>query len=450
MKPLLLCLFAVAAFAQATDTVTWVELGESGKIIARQIIPGATTACPSIEIKGVRNPPTQLQPRTLASPNPNFPVLVCEVVIPQDATSASIGDVSLALPAGAPKHIAIIGDTGCKGDASGKGARLAVDTDDDDADQKSSAQSCTPSGWPFKQVAGSAAKTNPDLVIHAGDYVYVNADNWTNWYYQFFKPAKKLLAAAPWIFVRGNHEICSQRGAGYFLFLDPRTATACAGQGTAPYAVTLDTSNFIVVDSSYDTCDFPPGSPEKSCKPGEQADQIKTLTAQLESSQSLIPPGASAMLLTHRPVWGAKTAKSSDPTPKGFCPASTKPDSGKRLLLSLNSSLAGAWTKANPTWITMAISGHTHLFEVLTYTGGPLSQIVVGDSGVELSHKVPKSLSDCKLSTVTGFLQLSTLDSRDKFGFGILNASGSKLDVYKSDGTRALKCTIGATSATCK
>src|SRR5216684_2898323 len=239
MKLLLLCLFAVPAFAQTTDTVTWVELGDSGKVIARQVIPGATTACPGIEIKGVQNPPTKLQPRTLATPNPNFPVLVCEVVIPHGATSASIGSVSLALPTGNPKHIAIIGDTGCKGDASGKGAKLAMDADDDDAKQQSSAQSCTPAGWPFKQVAGSAAKSQPDLVIHAGDYVYVKTDNWTNWYYQFFKPAKKLLAAAPWIFVRGNHEICSQRGSGYFLLLDPRAGTACASDSTPAYAVTV-------------------------------------------------------------------------------------------------------------------------------------------------------------------------------------------------------------------
>jgi hypothetical protein len=446
MKPLFLCLFAVSAFAQPTETVTWVELGESGKIIARQVIPGPATACPSVRIKGVKNPPTQLQARTLAKPNPNFPVLVCEVVIPQGATSASIGSVSLALPTGNPKSIAIIGDTGCKGDASGKGAKLAVDTDDDDANQKSSAQACTPDGWPFKEVAGSAAKTKPDLVIHVGDYVYVKPDNWTNWYYQFFKPASKLLAAAPWIFVRGNHEICSQRGSGYFLLLDPRATAACPGDSTPPYAVTLGKSNFIVLDSSGATCDFPPGSPEKSCKPSEQAAQIKTLAAQLKSSQSMIPSGASARLLTHRPVWGAKNAKSSDSTPKGFCPA----DSKKDVLLSLNSSLAGAFTQANPTWIAMAISGHTHLFELMTYTGGPLPQLVVGDSGVALAHQVPKSLSDCKLSTVTGFLQLSTLNSRDKFGYGILKASDSKLDVYKSDGTRALKCDIAATSAKCK
>src|SRR6266446_457722 len=114
MKLFLLCLFAVPAFAQPTDTVTWVELGESGNVIARQVIPGATT-CSDIEIKGVQNPPTQLQPRTLASPNPNFPVLVCEVVIPPGATSASIGSDSLVLPTGNPKNIAIIGDTGCKG-----------------------------------------------------------------------------------------------------------------------------------------------------------------------------------------------------------------------------------------------------------------------------------------------------------------------------------------------
>ena len=86
----------------------------------------------------------------------------------------------------------------------------------------------------------AAAASQPDLVIHVGDYLYRESECPKNmgcsgsprgdnkgdaWYADFFEPASKLLAAAPWIMTRGNHEICSRAGRGYFLFLDPALAT---------------------------------------------------------------------------------------------------------------------------------------------------------------------------------------------------------------------------------
>jgi hypothetical protein len=51
-------------------------------------------------------------------------------------------------------------------------------------------------------------------------------DNWDTWKADFFKPAAPLLAVAPWIATRGNHEICARAGLGFMLFLDPTLAHA--------------------------------------------------------------------------------------------------------------------------------------------------------------------------------------------------------------------------------
>src|SRR5207344_1908266 len=95
--------------------------------------------------------------------------------------------------------------------------------------------------WPFGQVVAAAAAAQPDLVIHVGDYHYrENAcpDNdagcagspwgygWDTWDADLFTPARDLLAAAPWIFVRGNHESCNRGGQGWWRFLDFRPRLA--------------------------------------------------------------------------------------------------------------------------------------------------------------------------------------------------------------------------------
>ena len=46
-------------------------------------------------------------------------------------------------------------------------------------------------------------------------------DNWAVWQKDFFNPAAPLLAAAPWVLVRGNHELCDRGGHGWFRLLDP-------------------------------------------------------------------------------------------------------------------------------------------------------------------------------------------------------------------------------------
>jgi hypothetical protein len=94
----------------------------------------------------------------------------------------------------------------------------------------------------------AAARTRPDLVIHLGDYHYreycdnpalcapsrdkgvVIGYDWAGWNADFFVPASPLLAAAPWVVVRGNHENCDRGGAGWMRFLSPLPYQACGNQ----------------------------------------------------------------------------------------------------------------------------------------------------------------------------------------------------------------------------
>ncbi|MFX8797610.1 metallophosphoesterase, partial [Acinetobacter baumannii] len=84
--------------------------------------------------------------------------------------------------------------------------------------------------WPFKLGATLSASLKPDLVLHVGDFHYREkpcpagndgcagspwGDNWDVWREDFFAPADSLLRAAPWIMVRGNHELCDRGGHGW-------------------------------------------------------------------------------------------------------------------------------------------------------------------------------------------------------------------------------------------
>ena len=88
------------------------------------------------------------------------------------------------------------------------------------------------------------------------------------WQADFFQPARRLLASAPWIVVRGNHESCNRAGQGWWRFLDTRpvapqqncnlAADDDIGNYSAPYAVPLGRNadtQFLVFDSSLGGCD---------------------------------------------------------------------------------------------------------------------------------------------------------------------------------------------------
>ena len=125
-----------------------------------------SSSCPTVDADGTLRPMSvraassaERQRPTLNAPalsKPSaFPVRVCELALP-DTRRASVGGHPLPLPGPAPRRIVVIGDSGCRLLAPG-GVNQACNDGD---------------AWPFAQVVAAAAATQPDLVIHVGDYQY--------------------------------------------------------------------------------------------------------------------------------------------------------------------------------------------------------------------------------------------------------------------------------------
>ena len=203
-------LLAIVTLPLAADEM-WVELGPAPSgfaAIARYASLEAKT-CPSITIDGRSRPMVR---RTNLG---KFDGLTCQATIPPSTRTAKINGQALPLPSWTKKAnptIVVIGDTGCRIKQGGE--------DSTAPGGKWNIQDCSnPKDWPFQEVAEHGAAEKPDLVIHVGDYLYRErictgvkgcpggpaGDNLETWEADFFTPAKQLLLAAPWVFVRGNH-----------------------------------------------------------------------------------------------------------------------------------------------------------------------------------------------------------------------------------------------------
>ncbi len=200
LAALLACLAGTAA--SQTD-YAWVQLAEGPRAIVRAITSSAS--CADIAPAGL-----PMQERDDSAMAEMADLTVCEASVSlSDKKTVMVGPTQLTIPAAtAPSRILLLGDTGCR-------------------DAPAGSQDCT-SGWFFPQIASAAAALEPDLVIHVGDYTYrdncgrdvegcdPNPDpkvrrlrDWSVWEDDFFAPAAPLLAAAPWVIVRGNHEDCA-------------------------------------------------------------------------------------------------------------------------------------------------------------------------------------------------------------------------------------------------
>ena len=179
-----------------------------------------------------------------------FPVRVCETILAPGTTSAAVEGHALPMPRHNPRRIVVIGDTGCR------------------LKEPRAFQACHDAqAWPFARIARSAARWQPDLVIHVGDNLYREApcpvgnagcvgspwgDNWRTWEADFFAPAAELLRAAPWVVARGNHEVCSRSGYGWFRFLDPQFPALGCQHYTPPYRVPL--GDLQLLDARHGQC----------------------------------------------------------------------------------------------------------------------------------------------------------------------------------------------------
>ena len=335
-----LSFFFVTQMASANPTV-WIELGPEGQPIARAIVSEAI--CPELRVDdkvalmAVRAPSHR-----------DFDVTVCEAMIPRDAQSVSIAGQGLSMPKKEIERIVLFGDTGCILTPAGMQECLDLNK------------------WPFKKIADQAAALAPDLVIHLGDYWYREmpclfkkgcegspyGNNWDAWNADFFTPAEKLLKAAPWIFIRGNHENCYRGGFGWFRFLDPNPYTDTCQTHTALYRVPMGETTLFVMDSSEAQDAFAPSILVEAFK--EDFKKIK------DSGLSNV------WLLTHKPLWDMDVHYGTQ---------------------TLKIAAEGEW----PSAIKWLFAGHVHNFEVLNVSQGP-TQFIVGTGGGLLQSQKSKTL----------------------------------------------------------
>jgi hypothetical protein len=158
-----------------------------------------------------------------------------------------------------------------------------------------------------------------------------------------------LLAAAPWVLVRGNHELCSRGGHGWFRLLDPHSDAVDCTATTAPYTLRIDGMNLLMFDGA--DADDDKVDPAK----------VATYRGQLRSLLANAPPHA--WLLTHRPIWALVQGEGA---PRGAM---------------MNATEQAAIRDNVPPSLDMILSGHVHDFT--SYEFGPArpAQLVVGEGG---------------------------------------------------------------------
>jgi hypothetical protein len=390
--------------------IVFTELGPTG-LIARAITSDAT--CPDIVLDGkAQSMITRGEPAP-----PAFPVLVCEAAVPARTRHASIAGQHLPLFSGHADRIVVIGDAGCRIEGS-------------------HIQACNdPVEWPFAEIARRAAHRKPDLVIHVGDYIYreqacpagnqgcagsPHGDNWETLKADLFSPANPLLRAAPWVFVRGNHETCTRGGLAWFRFLDPRPipATACEDY-TEPYKLPIGTIDLLVMDSSI-TDDF-----------AQPPDQVAAFTAQFETIRQMVT--RDTWLLTHKPLYVFGHAGEQH---------------GVEQLFVDQEVLQEASENDFPADIRLFIGGHIHLFETLSFGPGRPPQLVVGNGGTLLDPPITTPLTGLEMAG----LPVTSGTTRDEFGFVTLERHGPRWSATLRDvDDKALqRCTLDDDGLTCK
>ena len=385
----------------------WLAFGPDGVLRARIIVDGP---CPSIELDGISS-----TMKRRAEPTAAFPVVACEAAVPFGVTSAVVAGTELPLPNGRFERIAVIGDAGC---------RLS------DWDKKY--QACNdPAAWPFAQVARSVAAWQPDLVIHVGDYLYREAacpagnagcagspfgDNWQTWNADFFAPVSPLLGAAPWIFMRGNHEVCSRNPEGWFRYLDPRAYSAACPSFTDPYVIPRIGLSLAVIDSAEasDTTDPP--------------DEVEAYRQQFAELAAIAPSGA--WLVTHRPMWGILAGKSGE----------FEVD---------NATYHAATDSALGNRYGMILSGHIHLAESLSFDAASSRppQLISGNAGTALDDVPTASPTAGQLGDPT----VEDAETLSSFGFVTLELEGSSWIATQRNaaGDALIRCDLALPEIVC-
>ena len=396
---------ALAPSARAAEPspavdAAWVQYGPKGAIEARAVV--AASACPRARIDGVEH-----RMRLRAAANADFPA-ICSVAVPRSAHTIAIAGRTLPRPVARVRRIVVIGDTGC---------RIRGTVVQDCAD---------PRRWPFPRLAAAAARARPDLVIDVGDYLYresacpagiagcagsPHGDRWPAWRADFFAPAAPLLAAAPWVVVRGNHEACGRAGIGWLRLLgpDPVAPDEACDAHLPPYRLAIGALHLIVMDDA----DAPDVRLDAALVP-----------AYRREFAALARAPAPSWLLMHRPIWGAIAGPLDIP-------------------IGGNATLIAAIGRAGiPAPVRLMLAGHIHSFEALNYGGAARvpPQLIAGFGGDRLD-RTPRELGGAIFQGDSG-VTVNRGVSIPGFGFVVLRraARGWDIDVHDVAGRVERRC----------
>jgi hypothetical protein len=435
----------------ANVSYAYVLMGPDGVAVARAITADAT--CPVVTFGGVAMQMTvhaaaaTVPARPMAyddiySPGPAvFPVTTCDATVPAGARSATIGSRSLPLPKPVVQRIIVLGDTGCR-----MKAKLAPAHGD--------YQACDdPTAWPFQAVSDVAASFAPDLVVHVGDFHYRETPcpagspcagvtnygfGWASWEPDFFAPAESLLAAAPWIMIRGDHEICDRGGQGWWRFLDPRpiapgqdcnaAADDMIGNYSEPYLVPLDADTVAVVLDTGAVSDgpFDPTSAE-SIIYGWQLQEAFYRAARWSHS----------LVLVHQPILAYNSGGSGS---KGKC------DPGNGELQGVLDGLFG--DLLFPGAVDAVLSGHLHMTQFTSFQESLPPTFVLGNGGTSLA---PLCSSETPATPYPKGTLAQALPQWREWGFATMErtASGWTATLYDLNGTVITACSVTGRAVAC-
>ena len=398
MRIFLIAAAFMAATPACAESQAWIQAVASGGYEARVVTSDGV--CPALKSDKGDAAMTVRAPENGAFP------LTCAAPVPAGATDASVGGASLPLPVAAPNRILILGDTGCRI----KGSALQACND--------------PAAWPFPVLAAAAARLKPDLVIHVGDYLYreqpcpagnsgcagsPSGDNWPSWQADFFSPAAPLLAAAPWVIARGNHEDCQRAGQGFLRLLGQEAfdPSAACKPHLPPFAVSLGGPTLVVDDNAN--------------APDTDIDE-KSLPAYAAELQGLANIQGPVWFVAHRPIWAAISGPANLPI------------GGNATLI------AAAGKDLIPGNVALMLSGHIHSFEAINYDGKVAPQIVAGNGGDNLDI----TPVDLKGAIFQGHSGVGVKDGLSVGGFGFLmmtrRQSDWLIDLYDARGNSKGQC----------
>ena len=439
---------AADVLGQTTDArvqAAWVEIGADGQTIVRAVT--TADACPKIAIDGqvttmgLRVGAGTIAQRTTASDPTDskpsaFPVTTCENIVTAATTEVAVAGRRLPLPKAQPQRIAVLADTGCRMKKADNAWQACTDV----------------AAWPLATISATIAAMKPDLVMHIGDYHYREnacpADiagckdspwgyGWDTWAADLFTPAAPLFAAAPWVVTRGNHEECARAGQGWARFLDVRPYTAAmscdlpandtSANFSDPYAVALGSDTQIVLFDSAKAGTAAFGASDYKF-PIYQAQFRKVATFAADTSKT-------TLFANHHPILA-------------FAPiAGGAPAVGNIGLQAVMKTLNP--TAYYPAGVKIALHGHVHDFQALSFSSAHPATFVTGNGGDNLDVSLPDPFP--ANATPAPGVVIDKLSHTNTFGFMMMERSGTQwlYKAYTRDGKLLTTCIATGAKVAC-